>query len=177
MNGVESAPGICDATQTPPVAKTPRICGFPKLTEATGFTNDMQITAGLSIAAESLQPNKLYSVSMYCFVSNCEAEANGAEGARRRLLSMNNGSRRLLSTDEHDVVVNENNEYDVPLTAAAGVHLLQVQGEFSTTPAPSSVSLLFLVPIRLNPNCFVVHRIRQHPLDGLLPFLFLADCS
>jgi hypothetical protein len=171
---VTSAPGICDNTLTHPEARKPRYCGFPELTKATGFTagptcgagcDNKYITAGLSIAAEGLRSNTLYSVALYCFVSNCEAEGNGEGGTRRRLLGLNNGSRRLLSADEHDVVVVEGGEFDEPLTAAAGIHLLQISGEVGVevgaTPAPVEVCHLHTAPLRISHP----FRTRQSPVD------------
>ena len=96
----------------------------------------------MSISAAGLKPNKLYSVALYCYITNCKVGDEPAP-VGRRLLGMTNESRRLLSAGEHDVVVDENNEYDTPLTAAAGVHLLQVRGELSVTPAPTTVSVSY----------------------------------
>ena len=171
--GTTSAPGICEpntASSTEPsnsVAKPPRYCGFPDLTQATGFkagtnptppvSENKYITAGLSISAAGLKPNKLYSVALYCYITNCQAGGGtgAAEGAgTRRLLGLNNGSRRLLSADEHDVVVVDDGEFDEPLTAAAGIHLLQIRGEVGVevgaTPAPVEVCHLHTAPLRIS---------------------------
>lgn len=139
---------VCNGT----VAKEPRYCGFPGLTENDQLEfspnhdeNPVYVSAGLSLFCGALLPGRLYSISAHCYITNCQAENSG---------SNSNYVRRLLQfADEHDVVVDSVQEDRH--TPAAGAKFFKVEAE-PTTPTATNNEVAGLgstIAITCVPHC------------------------
>jgi len=87
------------------------------------------VSAGISLFCGALLPDRLYSISAHCYITNCQAESD---------TNSNNYVRRLLQfAEEHDVVVDSiEEERHVP---AAGAKFFKIMGDTSTTATDSDV--------------------------------------
>ena len=132
---------VCNSSHPDNHANKPRYCGFPGLTDPSlefspnhvgsngNPANPVYVSAGISLFCGALLPDRLYSISAHCYITNCQAESD---------TNSNNYVRRLLQfAEEHDVVVDSiEEERHVP---AAGAKFFKIMGDTSTTATDSDV--------------------------------------
>lgn len=126
---------VCNSSHPLKHANKPRYCGFPGLTDSSlefspQFTgeNRVYVSAGISLFCGALLPDRLYSISAHCYITNCQADSD---------TDSNNYVRRLLQfAEEHDVVVDSiEEERHVP---AAGAKFFKIEADTTTTTASDS---------------------------------------
>lgn len=126
---------VCNSSHPLNHANKPRYCGFPGLTDSSlefspQFTgeNRVYVSAGISLFCGALLPDRLYSISAHCYITNCQADSD---------TDSNNYVRRLLQfAEEHDVVVDSiEEERHVP---AAGAKFFKIEADTTTTTASDS---------------------------------------
>lgn len=125
---------VCNSTHPLNHANKPRYCGFPGLNDSSlefspyHPTNPVYVSAGISLFCGALLPDRLYSISAHCYITNCQADSD---------TNSNNYVRRLLQfAEEHDVVVDSIEEQrHVP---AAGAKFFKIEADTTTTTASDS---------------------------------------
>ena len=125
---------VCNASHPNNHANLPRYCGFPGLVDSGEFspshsTNPVHISAGLSLFCGALLPDRVYSISAHCYITNCQAESNS---------NSSDYVRRLLAfADANDVSIEsvQGDERHVP---AAGAKMFHVLGETTTSTTSDS---------------------------------------
>ena len=131
---------VCNSSHPLNHANKPRYCGFPGLEDPSlefspnhvgsngNPSNPVYVSAGISLFCGALLPDRLYSISAHCYITNCQADSD---------TNSNNYVRRLLQfAEEHDVVVDSiEEERHVP---AAGAKFFKIEADTTTTTASDS---------------------------------------